>query len=44
MVIGLAVIDLTTGKSIVHEIYSIKDDEKICLDETIRFMYMNVTK
>ena len=44
LIIGLSVIDLTTGKSIVHEIYSIKDDEKICFDETIRFMYMNITK
>jgi DNA mismatch repair protein MutS len=44
LIIGLSVIDLTTGKSTIHEIYSIKDDEKICLDETIRFMYSNQTK
>ena len=37
--IGLAVIDLTTGKSTIYEVYSEKDDEKICLDETIKFMY-----
>ena len=41
LIVGLSVIDLTTGKSSVHEIYSIKDDKKICLDETIRFMYAN---
>ena len=44
LIIGLSIIDLTTGKSTIHEIYSIKDDEKICLDETIRFMYSNQTK
>jgi DNA mismatch repair protein MutS len=41
LIVGLSVIDLTTGKSSVHEIYSIKDDDKICLDEAIRFMYTN---
>jgi DNA mismatch repair protein MutS len=41
LIVGLSVIDLTTGKSAVHEIYSIKDDEKICLDEAVRFMYAN---
>ena len=41
MVIGLSVLDLTTGKSSVFELYSIKDDERICLDETVRFMYSN---
>ena len=44
LIIGLAVLDLTTGKSIIHEIYSIIDDEKICLDETVRFMYSNQVK
>ncbi len=44
LIIGLSVIDLTTGKSIIHEIYSILDDEKICLDETVRFMYSNQVK
>ena len=42
--IGLSVLDLTTGKSIVHEVYSSKDDEKICLDEAVRFMYSNYAK
>lgn len=42
--IGLSTLDLTTGKSIVHEIYSQTDDKKICLDETIRFMYSNLAK
>ena len=41
LIVGLSIIDLTTGKSSVHEIYSIKDDEKICLDEAVRFMYAN---
>ena len=41
LIVGLSVIDLTTGKSSVHEIYSIKDDEKICLDDAVRFMYAN---
>jgi len=41
LIVGLSVIDLTTGKSSVHEIYSVKDDEKICLDEAVRFMYAN---
>ena len=44
LIIGLSIIDLTTGKSIIHEIYSIKDDEKICLDSTIKFMYSNQAK
>ena len=39
LVIGLSIIDLTTGKSLIHEVYSIKDDDKICLDETVKFMY-----
>jgi DNA mismatch repair protein MutS len=41
LIVGLSVIDLTTGKSSLHEIYSVKDDEKICLDEAVRFMYAN---
>ena len=44
LIIGLSIIDLSTGKSIIHEIYSEKDDEKICLDETIRFMHSNQAK
>ena len=44
LVIGLSIIDISTGKSMVHEIYSVKDDEKICLDETVKFMYSNQAK
>lgn len=43
-IIGLSLLDLTTGKSIVHELYSVIDDEKICLDETTRFMHVNQAK
>ena len=44
LIVGLSIIDLSTGKSIIHEIYSTNDDEKICLDSTIRFMYSNQAK
>jgi DNA mismatch repair protein MutS len=44
LIIGLSIIDLSTGKSIIHEMYSSNDDEKICLDNTIRFMYGNQAK
>jgi len=44
LIIGLSLIDLSTGKSLIHEIYSVKDDDKICLDETIRFMHSNQAK
>lgn len=37
-IIGLSIIDLTTGKSIIHELYSVKNDIKICLDETVRII------
>jgi DNA mismatch repair protein MutS len=38
-VIGLSVLDLTTGKSTIHEIFSIENDKYVCFDETIRFMH-----
>jgi len=44
IIIGLSILDLTTGKSCVHEIYSTSSDEKLCLDETIHFMYSNQAK
>ena len=44
LIVGLSNLDLTTGKSIIYELYSIKDDDKICLDETIRFIYSNHAK
>jgi DNA mismatch repair protein MutS len=39
LAIGLAVIDLSTSKSIINESYSQKDDDKVPLDECIRFMH-----
>ena len=36
--VGLAIIDVTTGKSMVHEMYSTKNDDKYSLDETVRFI------
>lgn len=36
--IGLSAIDLTTGQNTVHEVYSKNDDEKLPLDESVRFM------
>ncbi len=36
--IGLSVIDLTTGKSIVYESYSSPDDQNQSLDEVFRFI------
>ena len=44
LIIGLAILDISTGKCIVYEIYSIIDDEKICLDEAVRFMYSHSAK
>lgn len=29
LIVGLSIIDLTTGKSTIHEIYSIKEDENM---------------
>jgi len=43
-IIGLSIIDLSTGKSIIHEIFSTKDDEKICLDSTVHFINSNQAK
>ena len=38
MAIGLTLVDITTGTSIVHEFYSNKYDEKFGLDELVRIM------
>ena len=38
MCIGLSVIDLTTGKSIVYECFSAKDDSNKAYDEVFRFI------
>lgn len=38
MAIGLTLVDLSTGKSMVHEFYSNKFDEKFGLDELVRIM------
>ena len=38
MAIGLTLLDITTGKSIVHEFYSSILDEKFGLDELVRVM------
>ena len=35
---GMSAIDLTTGKVIINEIYSNHQDDKIALDETLRFI------
>lgn len=37
--VGVSVLDLTTSKSVVHESYSLKDDDKAPLDECVRFMH-----
>lgn len=37
--IGLSIIDLSVGKSIVHETFSVKDDDKYSLDETLKFIH-----
>ena len=37
LLIGLSIIDLTVGKSIIHEIYSTQEDDKYSLDECIKF-------
>ncbi len=36
--VGLSVIDLSTGRSVVHEVQSPIDDENYALDEIIRFV------
>ena len=38
MCIGMTVIDLSTGKSIVHEVYSSDKDCQYALDEVVRFI------
>lgn len=38
LVVGLTLIDVTTGKSIVHEFYSDKNDEQFGLDELLRII------
>jgi DNA mismatch repair protein MutS len=38
LLIGLSIIDLTVGKSIVHETYSTIGDDKYSLDECIKFI------
>jgi DNA mismatch repair protein MutS len=36
--VGLAMIDLTTGQSVVHEVNSDAGDDKLALDEAIKFV------
>lgn len=38
MAIGLTLVDITTGTSIVHEFYSNKNDDRFGLDELVRIM------
>ena len=38
LLVGLSIIDLTVGKSIVHETYSTLEDDKYSLDECIKFI------
>jgi DNA mismatch repair protein MutS len=44
LIIGLSILDLTVGKSIIHEVYTNNDDDKLCLDEVTKFMYTNQVK
>ena len=44
LIVGLSILDISTGYSNIYENYSIKDDEKICLDDTIRYMYAHNAK
>ena len=37
--IGLSIIDLSVGKSIIHETFAKKDDDKYSLDETLMFIH-----
>jgi DNA mismatch repair protein MutS len=41
---GLSTFDLSTGKGIVHEIYSKKGDDKLTLDEVFRWLVMHNPK
>ena len=36
--VGLALLDLSTGKSMVHEIHSSIHDDKVALDEAVKFI------
>ena len=38
--IGISVVDLSIGKTVVYETYSKKDDQKYSLDETFRFIQL----
>lgn len=44
LALGLSSIDLSTGKNMVHEVYSVKGDEKLALDDASRFIKMNAPK
>jgi len=37
--IGLSIVDLSVGKSIIHETFATKEDDKYSLDETLKFIY-----
>ena len=37
--IGLSIVDLSVGNSIIHETFATKDDDKYALDETLKFIY-----
>jgi len=37
--IGLSIVDLSIGKSIIHEVFANKEDDKYSLDETLKFIY-----
>jgi DNA mismatch repair protein MutS len=40
LAVGLSCIDLSTGKNYIHETYSIKNDDRLALDEASRFIKM----
>ena len=40
LAVGLSCIDLSTGRNYIHETYSVKDDDKLALDEAARFIKM----
>lgn len=40
LAVGMSSIDLSTGRNYIHETYSLKDDDKLALDETSRFIKM----
>ena len=37
--IGLSIVDLSVGNSIIHETFASKEDDKYALDETLKFIY-----